>query len=165
MQNSENLCNIRVIGGLMTFEAIILSAAKSAQVSGILLLAICSHESNDFTMNYAAQDHGSPSYGICQIKKATAIQNGFNEKNENLMNPKTNAKYAALYLKYQQARYGENNWCVLAASYNSGSYSPSRKVPGCPRNLKYIKLVQKKLPLQFRDKLQCEDRELADENF
>lgn len=147
----------------MTIESIILAAAKAAHVSGVLLLAICSHESNNFTMNYAPNDHGSPSFGICQVKKSAALQNGFNEKTENLMDPVTNAKYAARYLRYQQSRYGEDNWLILTASYNSGSYNPSRKMPGCPKNLKYVKLVQKRLPEEFKDRLQCDGRELAEE--
>ena len=133
----------------MDIVSIILNAAKAAQVSGVLLLGICAHESNDFTMNYSPYDHGSPSYGFCQLKYRTAIILGFKGSPSELMGPKVNAKYAALYLKYQEKRYGDD-WT---------------KILGCPRNLRYIKLVQKKLPSEFRGRLECENREIADEDF
>ena len=137
----------------MDIVTIILSAAKAAGVSGSLLLAVCSHESGDFKHNYNAFDVNSPSWGSCQLKYSTALQLGFKGLPHQLMNPRVNAKYAALYLKYQQSRYG-NDWIKLVAAYNSGSYNPSR-VEGCPRNLKYLKLVQKKLPLDLRGRLDC----------
>lgn len=146
----------------MDVVTIILSAAKSVGVSGSLLLAICNHESGGFKYNYTAHDKGSPSYGVCQIKLNSAKQLGFHGNPRDLMNPKINARFAALYLKYQQSRYGKNDWCVLAASYNSGSYSESKKYPGFPKNLKYVKLVQKKLPSKLRYRLQCGEQEMAD---
>jgi soluble lytic murein transglycosylase-like protein len=138
----------------MDVVSIILSAAKSVGVSGTLLVALCAHESGGFTQNYSAMDHGSASYGSCQIKEATAKFLGFKGSPKKLMDPKINAVYSAKYLRYQQARYG-NDWVKLAASYNSGSYHESAKVPNCPRNLKYIRLVQKKLPEEFKDRLNC----------
>ena len=138
----------------MDISSIIISTAKAVKVSGTLLLAICSHESNNFTLTFAAHDHGSPSFGVCQLKEASARQMGFKGRSKELMNPWVNAKYAALYLKYQEKRYG-NNWTQLTASYNAGSYNPSSIVPGCPRNLKYVKLVQKKLPPKLQARLSC----------
>ena len=139
----------------MDITTVILNAAKLAKVSGILLLAICSHESNDFTMNYAPHDHGSPSYGICQLKEDSARQVGFQGNSEELMNPKVNAKYSALYLAYEQSRYGEDDWCVLTAAYNAGSYNESKRQPGYPMNLKYVRLVQRKIPNDFKYKMSC----------
>jgi soluble lytic murein transglycosylase-like protein len=147
----------------MDITSIILNAAKVAKVSGILLTGICSHESNDFTMNYAPHDHGSASYGICQIKENSARQMGFTGLPIELMDPKVNAKYAALYLKYEQDRYGEDDWCVLTSAYNSGSYNESTKMPGYPKNLKYVRLVQRKLPDDFKDRLSCGNKEIANE--
>jgi soluble lytic murein transglycosylase-like protein len=140
----------------MDVTSIILNAARAVHVSGTLLLAVCSHESNNFTMNYSAHDKGSPSYGSCQLKEATARQMGFTGKDKDLMNPWINAKYAALYLKYQQNRYGED-WVKLVASYNGGIFRESDIVPGCPRNLRYVNLVRKKLPIKFQNKLNCGD--------
>ena len=141
--------------------AIIFNAAKVAKISGILLLGICSHESNAFTMNYSKNDHGSASIGICQVKLATSRMVGFNLTEKQLMNPRINALVAARYLKFQQRRYG-NDWVLLTASYNAGRYNPSSKVPGCPKNLKYVRLVQKRLPEEFKSRLQCGGTEVAE---
>lgn len=139
----------------MNIVPIILSAAKAAGVSGALLLAICNHESAGFTKNHSNYDRGSPSYGSCQIKFSTAQQLGFKGSPNLLDQPKINAHYAAKYLKYQQDHYGDRDWLLLTAAYNAGSYKPSLKVRGCPKNLQYIKLVQAKLPLEYQSKLDC----------
>lgn len=138
----------------------ILSAAKAVGVSGTLLLALCAHESAGFTQNYAAMDKGTPSFGSCQIKNFTARFLGFNGNPEELNKPEVNARYAALYLKYQQSRYGEN-WVKLVSAYNAGSYKESSVVINCPRNLRYVKLVQKRLPDNFKNKLNCGNEKLA----
>jgi soluble lytic murein transglycosylase-like protein len=134
----------------------ILNAAKSAKVAGALFLAICSHESRNFRANYTPDDNGSASYGVCQLKFNSAVQLGFKGTQEQLKNPKINIKYAALYLRYEQDRYGED-WVKLTSAYNAGSYVESTKKPGCPKNLKYIRLVQLKLPEELKDRLSCGD--------
>lgn len=146
----------------MTFSTIILAAAKIAKVPGVLLLAICAHESADFSLHYNPNDKGTPSYGVCQVKEDTAKMFGFTGKPELLNNPKMSAKYAARYLKYQIARYGEEDWCKLASAYNAGTYSESKRHPGKPRNFKYIKHVQKKLAEELQIKLSCESTRLAE---
>jgi|ERR1035437_359202 soluble lytic murein transglycosylase-like protein len=139
----------------MNYASMILAAAKAAKVSGILLLAICSHESGGFTQNYSPMDHGSPSFGSCQIKLDTAKFLGFNGNPEELNKPKINFRYAALYLQYQQRRYGDN-WVQVTSAYNAGSFLPSRyNSRTCPRNLRYIRLVQNKLPEEFKERLNC----------
>ena len=60
----------------MSYSAIILAAAKAVGVPGALLLAICTHESNLQNV-IAPQDHGSPSYGLCQVKQDTAKALGY----------------------------------------------------------------------------------------
>lgn len=138
----------------MAFTAIILAAAKQIGVSGSLLLAICTHESG--LDNVLVQhDGGSPSYGICQIKYSTAKMIGFQGKAKDLMVPKINAYWAASYLKYQKSRY-DGNWLKSTAAYNSGTYNESKDVPGCPRNLKYIRFVQKKLDDKLQNRLNCD---------
>lgn len=144
----------------MTFTSIILAAAKSAHVSGSLLLAICTYETG-LTNVTVYRDGGSPSYGICQVKYDTAKMLGFHGKAEALVNPFTNAKYAAEYLKYQEVRpddprggYG-NDWCKLTAAYNAGRYNESKKSPGYPRNLIYVREVQKHIETELREKLSC----------
>ena len=105
----------------MTYSAIILAAAKAVKVSGALLLAICTQESN-LTNAMVLHDGGSPSYGVCQLKYETAKMVGFKGRKQDLMDVKTNATFAAKYLAYQQTRYG-NDWVKIASSYNAGSYS------------------------------------------
>lgn len=144
----------------MNYISIILKAAKSAHVSGVLLLAICNTESGGFRHTYSANDHGSPSYGMCQLKKDTASMLGFKGTREELMKPEVNATYAALYLKYQQDRYGDD-WLKLASSYNAGSYVESSKFPGFPKNYKYVKLVRQYLPPYLKHKLSVDDNFLA----
>lgn len=155
----------------MSIVTIILNAAKAAHVSGALLLAICGHESNNFTLKYNANDNGSPSHGICQVKLATARMLGFKGTAKELMNDKMNARFSAMYLKYQQNRYSvidkmtdkmndkmtdkNRDWIKLTAAYNAGSYVESQLVPKCPKNLRYIRLVQKKLPTELQYKLNC----------
>jgi soluble lytic murein transglycosylase-like protein len=138
----------------MTYLQIIGVAAKAAKVSAVLLYAICAHESNDFMYDYTMYDAGSPSYSVCQIKESSARQLGFTGEAMELRNPNIGIKYAALYLKYQQQRYG-NDWIKLVASYNAGSYIEG-KVKGCPRNLKYIRKVQQKLQKDLQRKLSCD---------
>ena len=138
----------------MEVITLIMSAAKAVGVSGILLVGIGRHESADFTQNYAAYDRGSPSFGSCQLKEETALMFDFHGFPFELNDPKKNAHFAAQYLRYQQDRYGDD-WVKLTSSYNSGSYFESKKVPGCPRNLRYVNLVKAKLPLDLQKRLQC----------
>lgn len=162
----------------MTYTAIILSAAKAAGVPGVLLLAICTHESS-LTNIMVPHDGDSASYGLCQIKESTARSLGFKGsvsgplkfspvfpntmepvgKAEGLMVPQTNAKYAAKYLKLQLQRYN-GDFCMATAAYNAGTYSPSTKKPGKPRNYKYIEQVILHLDEQYKDFLMCGPREV-----
>lgn len=145
----------------MTYAAIILAAAAKAKVSGALLLAICTYETN-LTNVVIYHDGGSPSYGICQVKYKTAQMLGFKGKEQELVNPFVNAKFAAKYLKYQEDRYGTGSWVKVVSSYNAGSFLESKKIPGCPRNLKYVRRVQKKLTEELQDMLSCENPKLAE---
>lgn len=140
----------------MTITAIILAAAKSVGVPGALFLAICTHESNLQSV-VVADDGGSPSIGVCQIKEATAQNLGFKGTVQDLLKPKVNAKYAAKYLKKQLDRY-DGDWCKATAAYNSGTYNPSKRAPGKPRNLKYVKNVILKLDDEHKDYLICGER-------
>jgi soluble lytic murein transglycosylase-like protein len=138
----------------MTYLQIISTIAKAAKVPAVLLYAMCNHESNGFKYDYTLYDHGTPSFSVCQIKSGTARMMGWKGKNEmELRNPSIGIKYAALYLAHQQAQYG-NDWVKVVASYNSGTYTEGKK-KGCPRNLKYVRLVQQKLPENLKYKLEC----------
>jgi soluble lytic murein transglycosylase-like protein len=144
---------VSIVGALMIFWAIIAAAAKQAGVPVALMLAICSHESH-LTNVKVPHDHGSPSYGVCQLKYGTAQMVGFKGKPDDLMKPEINAKYASMYLRWQLDRY-DGNWCRATSAYNSGTYSESKKYPGIPRNMKYIKLVRRYL-YENQSRLQCE---------
>jgi soluble lytic murein transglycosylase-like protein len=137
----------------MNYVHIILKAAKTAKISGVFLLAICTHETK-LTNIQVLNDGGSTSYGICQVKYDTAKMLGYDGKPEGLMVPSVNAKWAAEYLKYQYDRYG-GVWYRAVAAYNAGQYNESTKINGCPRNLKYVKKVQEKMPIHFREQLTC----------
>lgn len=137
----------------MDFSTIILAAAKAAKVSGELLLAICMTESNLKNV-FVPHDGGSPTYGICQVKYTTAQMIGYKGDAKGLMNPATNAKWAAEYLRFQKLRY-ESDWCKAVAAYNSGTYSESTISPGYPKNLKYVKKVQSYIDDHLQYKLTC----------
>jgi soluble lytic murein transglycosylase-like protein len=145
-------------GGSMPYSAIILSIAKVVGVPGALLLAICTQESNLQNI-VAPYDHGSPSYGLCQIKQDTAKSLGYTGNGDGLMIPDVNARYAAKYLKMQLDRY-DGDWCKSVAAYNSGTYNPSTIVPGKPKNLKYVKAVKLLLDEEHRDFLICGPRKV-----
>lgn len=84
-------------------------------------------------------DGGSPSYGACQVKLATARHMGFKGTPSQLMEPRTNAAIAAKYLNYQIKRYGSADKAVSA--YNAGRYIRAnagyvRKVKDAERRFK-----------------------------
>jgi soluble lytic murein transglycosylase-like protein len=137
----------------MTYLSVIIAAAKAAKISASLLVAICTHESN-LTNAMVLHDGGSPSYGVCQVKYDTAKMLGFKGKPQDLMNVKINATYAAKYVAYQTERYGDN-WCKVSAAYNAGSFIESAKMPGHPRNLKYVYRVKKHLEPALHYKMSC----------
>lgn len=133
--------------------SIIFSTSKIIGIRASFLLAICTQETglkNIFIEN----DKGSPTIGICGIKKTTANLMGFNGTENQLMNTEINIYYAAKYLKYQIDRYNYD-YCKAVAAYNAGSFIESQKKLGFPKNLRYVKLVQQKLPENLRAKLEC----------
>lgn len=142
----------------MTYETIVIAAAKTAKVSSGLLLAICMHETGlkNTTVPF---DGGSPTFGICQVKLPTAELMGFKGTAKDLLIPEINAKYAALYLKFQMDRYN-GDWCKVTAAYNAGRYNESMIYPGYPRNLKYVLKVKNKLAKNLKPHLSC-SREVA----
>ena len=146
----------------INYISIIIAAAKKAQVSTAIMLALCTHESGLQNVK-VHEDGGSPTFGICQIKLNTAKMLGYIGKDEGLMDPKTNAKWASLYLRWQLDRY-EGNYCKAVAAYNMGTYDESKKKPGYPKNLKYVKSVQSKLTEESLNELSC-DKHLKKEEW
>lgn len=95
-----------------------LIAGLLAGVDPSLISALCYVESTHNVQAYVKHDGNSPSYGICQIKLATARDMGFVGTSDELMDPNTNALYAAKYLAWQKQRHG--TWERAVSSYNAG---------------------------------------------
>lgn len=95
-----------------------------------LLSAVCFVESGHVAGRITAEDHGSASYGECQIKIETARAMGFKGHPSDLLKREVNRQYAGRYLQYQLQRYERIDWAVSA--YNRGS------VRGGKINLPYV---------------------------
>lgn len=111
-------------------------AAQAAVVPFELLRAICTVESNLNPLAINQYDGGSPSYGLCQIKYATAKMVGYRGDPKGLLNVETNTLYAARYLKRAITRY-KADWLKAISAYNAGKASQY--------NVKYVNKVLDKL--------------------
>ncbi len=98
----------------------LVSIANKEGVPALLLAGICYVESAHRPHATNHDDGGSSSIGLCQIKLTTAQMLGYTGTVEGLYDGKTNAKWAARYIKYQLKRY-HNDWEKAAAAYNAGS--------------------------------------------
>jgi len=87
-----------------------------------LLESVCFVETGHNASAYVADDKGTPSVGICQVKYATAKAMGFKGIERDLMRPDVNAYYAAKYLSYQIKRY-HSNLARAVTAYNKGNSS------------------------------------------
>ena len=84
-----------------------------------LLSSLCYVESKHNTEAVHYFDGDANSYGVCQIKLATAQYLGFEGDEEELMQPRVNIYYAAAYLSRQRVRYkGSIEKAIIA--YNIG---------------------------------------------
>jgi soluble lytic murein transglycosylase-like protein len=119
-------------------------AASQEDLSPALLKGLCFVESNHKPNvihrddHSSGQYHGADSIGLCQIKMATAKQVGYIGAPLGLLNPYTNALYAAKTLNRHLKRY--NNIEYAIASYNRGSLKLKR---GKPVNNSYVVKVSK----------------------
>lgn len=84
-----------------------------------LLSSLCWVESRHNISAVHHDDGGSDSLGICQIKHSTAEELGFKGTPKQLMEPRYNIKYAAIYLSKQIKRYNSIERGVIA--YNRGN--------------------------------------------
>ena len=98
--------------------SIFLIAGLIAGVDPALVSAVCFVESGHKPSAYVAMDGQSASYGLCQIKLSTARDMGFKGTAHELMEPATNALYAAKYLRWQYERYGI--WAKAVSAFNCG---------------------------------------------
>lgn len=100
--------------------------SKQVGVNGLLLLSICSIESNLNPKAIHYFDGGdSHSIGLCQVKVGTAHFFDKRITEKDLLDPKINARIAAKYLKKQLDRYDGDVYKALAA-YNAGTYKPGK---------------------------------------
>lgn len=115
-------------------------AAHTFDIELSLLYAICVRESkcnpkainhDDATSLRKAMGKKEKSYGMFQIKVGTARGLGFTGKPKELLNPETNAWYAAKLLNHLYNRYAEISKVISA--YNAGKYTS--------RNRSYVKAV------------------------
>lgn len=119
----------------------LISVAQVMHVDPTLLTTVCFGESS-FILNDRLThiDHGSRSYGVCQVKLATArymdkvYQNPLHASRAILNSIHGNAFYAAQYLKYQLLRYN-NNWKRALNGYNRGK--------GLNKDTRYIRRFKK----------------------
>jgi soluble lytic murein transglycosylase-like protein len=94
--------------------------AAEEDVQAPLLRAVCWVESRHRNVSRIV-DGKSPSYGICQIKLATARMLGFTGQVRELKVLEVNIRYAAKYLRYQLNRY-KQDWRKAVTAYNRGTF-------------------------------------------
>lgn len=103
---------------MLELQTIFIAMSIAHGIPEGLLSSLCKVESGHKPAALNAKDGNSPSYGLCQIKLATAQSVGFKGRPKDLMHPATNAWYAAVYLKKQHNRY--RSWVRAVKAYNAG---------------------------------------------
>jgi len=121
-----------------TLALIFAATSQAYSLPPGLLSSICFIESRHEPKTLVENDKGSPSFGICQIKEATARGLGFKGTKTQLLQPKTNIIYAAKYLRHQLDRYHFDIIKAVAA-YNAGSHRADTH--GQPKNKHYVQKV------------------------
>jgi soluble lytic murein transglycosylase-like protein len=121
-----------------------------------LLNALCYVETRNkdiFTKN----DVGSPSYGACQIKLATANwmhlvheMDGPYLNHADLMHKEINIYYAALYLKHQIQHHPGDLRCAISA-FNAGRCIKSNQKTYVDKVLKRLTWLNKENPVIFNN--------------
>lgn len=106
-------------------QAIFTVAAVLAGVDPALLSSVCFIESAHKPKAYVANDGGSPSIGLCQVKLSTARFVGFKGTARELFDPRVNALHAAKYLRWQYDRYG--SWKKAVSAFNCGRACNNRR--------------------------------------
>ena len=102
------------------------SAAKGLHISEKLLSAVCYVESNHSLKIRKTIDNGQISYGICQIRGATARSVGFKGSFKQLENPHINIRIAAKILAKNLKKY-HYDWRMAVTAYNRGSFKPGTR--------------------------------------
>jgi hypothetical protein len=103
------------------------SVSQTYKLPDDLLSAVCWHESSHKVETFVKHDgkkkgnkKSTPSYGICQLKLATARAMGYTGKAANLMDPSTNIDIAGKYLAFQIDRY-HKDYAKAVTAYNQGT--------------------------------------------
>lgn len=116
----------------MSIAEIIIVSAQLVGVSPDLMLSVCWQETHHRNM-VNRHDKGSPSFGVCQVKKAAAKTVIPTITEKELMNPLVNAYVAAKYIKQHQLKYKSEK---IAISRYNGGYKNKKIV-----NKKYVNSV------------------------
>jgi soluble lytic murein transglycosylase-like protein len=103
----------------MSILLMFLTISQQHHLPPHLLSSLCYIESKHDVAAIHHDDGGADSLGICQIKLQTAREMGYKGTKQQLMQPSTNIRYAAKYLRYQIRRYGSIERAVVA--YNKGN--------------------------------------------
>jgi soluble lytic murein transglycosylase-like protein len=114
-------------------------AARDYGIDPLLLHAVAHIESRH---NPQAMSHAG-ARGLMQVMPATARRFGVQQPHHELLDPETNVRVSAEYLKTLQARFGNNLPLVLAA-YNAGEGAVEkygRKVPPYRETQAYVRMV------------------------
>lgn len=116
---------------------LVLAYAAASQTFSLpqgVLSAVCFVESSHNPTVIHKDDGLENSIGLCQVQVSTARMFGYKGTASGLLNPKTNAYYAAAYINHQLRRYkGDLHKAII--SYNSGHYVSA--------NQKYLNKVLK----------------------
>lgn len=127
-------------------ESIMQAAKELGAFDHKLVLAVVRIESGKNRFAYNGRDRdGLGTYGLMQLKLATARGMGFKGKYLDLYEWRTNLKYGIRYLNYQFTRYGTVPSAL--AAYNAGSVFICKKgskrkcTPGTFVNQSYVRSV------------------------
>ncbi len=125
-------------------QTLILAFATVTQTFALppgLINAICYVESHHKPAAINAHDGGSASFGVCQIKLATARDLGFGGTADELRrNDVINVYYAAKYLKQHSNKYN-NDYRKAVSAYNAGKHRVDDN--GVTKNHVYVAKVFK----------------------
>lgn len=106
------------IAACSSYPAYICDAQAKTGIDPQILYAVCLVESQGTTTAFHPHDGHGSSLGVCQVKLSTAQLMGFKGSEKDLMDPTTNAVYAAKYLSKHLVRYKDLNKALSA--YNAG---------------------------------------------
>ncbi len=110
------------------------AASQTFELPPGVLSAICFVESSHKAYRVHKDDGPEDSIGLCQLHLSTAKWMGYQGTEKGLLEPHTNAFWAAAYLRHNLNRYHGNLDKAIIA-YNSGHYDKT--------NQKYLNKVLK----------------------